>query len=211
MQYLLTWHAPFSTICVISSSRFGRIMSYILYLLPNRGIWRIKHEGICKKYGKEQDQNLSSLYNIDTFTARQVMRIKTTVKRKEFSRRTTLNCQKLHKKKWKAFQSYKMILKRNGCQKRKELIKLVWLQILDHCFEVLRRFAWQKGKLSHRASFNFFTWLLSNAVLSTTRSRDTEQGSVAKKQGIVALSTVWERLQPSLRDQKNLATMLNKR
>lgn len=42
-------HAPFSTMWVTSSSRLGRIMSYILYLLPNRGIWRIKHDGTCKK------------------------------------------------------------------------------------------------------------------------------------------------------------------
>lgn len=40
-------YLPFSTMSVTSSSKFGRIMSYILYLLPNRGIWRIKHEGTC--------------------------------------------------------------------------------------------------------------------------------------------------------------------
>ena len=31
-------YLPFSTMSVTSSSKFGRIMSYILYLLPNRGI-----------------------------------------------------------------------------------------------------------------------------------------------------------------------------
>ena len=40
-------YLPFSTMLVTSSSKSGRIMSYILYLLPNRGIWRIKHEGTC--------------------------------------------------------------------------------------------------------------------------------------------------------------------
>ena len=49
MEVRTLLHAPFSTMWVTSSSRLGRIMSYILYLLPNRGIWRIKHDGTCKK------------------------------------------------------------------------------------------------------------------------------------------------------------------
>ena len=34
----LAKYLPFSTMLVTSSSKLGRIMSYILYLLPNRGI-----------------------------------------------------------------------------------------------------------------------------------------------------------------------------
>ena len=137
---------------VTSSCKFGRIISYILYLLPNRGIWRIKHEGTCKK-------NTIKIWVLFTIPIHSVLG-----RCRELRPQNSYNSHKLDQRRSieKALEngtfSGNNSEKKNGCKKWLELIKLIGLSILDHCFEVL----WEKDNFFHQASVTFFTHILSN-------------------------------------------------